>query len=248
MAMLWYKAWRESRTAFLICASVLATICIGALLLEPALRRLYGASLRTNEQYVYRVIYSGAARGLFSVFAIVLGLGGLQRERAHNSVGFTLALPVTRPKLVTVRALAGLAELSALALIPAVLLPLISAAMHRGYPLSQALGFSVLWITCGAVIFSAAFLASTVFTGEYTALTVTFVSYFFSTGFAAMPVLNRYPLHINHIMSGYHMPYFDAQRAILIDLVPWTILIALAALTTAFFAVAARITVARDFS
>ena len=249
--MLWYKAWRESRAAFLICASVLVVMCITVVLFESVLRGFYGsqgAALLTYEQYVYRLIYSGSVRGLFSIFAIVLGLGGLQRERAYNSAGFTLALPVTRSQLVTVRAVAGLAQVTALSLIPVVLVPPLSRIVNHAYPISQALGFSVLWITCGAAVFSAAFLASTLFSGEYTALTVTFVTYFFSTGLAAIPGLNRYPLHINHIMNGYDMPYFNAGTGMLVGSLPWTILIGIAIVGSAFIALAERITLTRDFS
>lgn len=249
--MLWYKAWRESRAAFLICTSVLTAMCIAVVLLEPTLRGLFrtqGSGLDTYEQYVYKLIYSGSARGLYSIFAIVLGLGGLQRERAQNSAGFTLALPVGRSQLVTVRAVAGLAQILALSVVPVILIPSLSVMVNQSYPISQALGFSVLWITCGSVIFSAAFLASTIFSGEYTALTVTFVAYVFSTGLAVIPGFNGYPLQINHIMSGYNMAYFNSQTGMLIDPLPWTILIGLAMVASAFIATAARITLARDFS
>jgi ABC-type transport system involved in multi-copper enzyme maturation permease subunit len=103
--MLWYKAWRESRARFLIAAFVLIGMCLGFVLFQNMLRAEIGA--KTYVGYIHKLVYAGSVRGLFLIFALVLGLGGLKRERALNTAGFTLALPVSRLRLVTVRAVVG---------------------------------------------------------------------------------------------------------------------------------------------
>src|SRR5882757_2870851 len=136
--MLWYKMWRESQVRFLICALVLIVICVAVVLLEDTFRvQLHArtAPLNTYTGYIYQRIYAGFARGMFLILALVLGLGGLQRERAHGSAGFTLALPVTRLHLMTVRAAVGLLEILALALLPVLLVPGLSRLVGESYPL-----------------------------------------------------------------------------------------------------------------
>jgi hypothetical protein len=67
----------------------------------------------------------------------IRGLGGLQRERTHNTAGFTLALPVSPFRVVGIQVMAGMVELALLALIPAILIPSLSILIHQSYPLSH---------------------------------------------------------------------------------------------------------------
>ncbi len=95
--MLWYKAWQESRTRFLITAAVLTGLCLFAVLSS----RQFGPFTATDTRArIYHLIYSGTAKGLFAVLAIFLGLGGLKREQVHRVATFTLALPVSRLRLL----------------------------------------------------------------------------------------------------------------------------------------------------
>jgi hypothetical protein len=101
--MLWYKAWIESRTRFTLIAVALTLFCAGVVLFhgqtEPLLTdALHGLRSSTFSEHVYRLVYSGTAKGRFAILVIFLGLGGLGRERTHGTAIFTLALPVTRFK------------------------------------------------------------------------------------------------------------------------------------------------------
>ncbi len=40
-----------------------------------------------HPEYIYNLIFAGTAKGIFAILVIFLGLGGLQRERAHHTVG-----------------------------------------------------------------------------------------------------------------------------------------------------------------
>jgi ABC-type transport system involved in multi-copper enzyme maturation permease subunit len=116
---------------------------------------------------------------VFSIFALVLSLGGLQRERAAGTAGFTLALPVTRSRLLIVRVATGLVELTAVALLPALIIPALSPPLlHQSYPFSQALGFTLLYMSWGTVWFGIGVLWSVLFAGEYTAAVLSMLTPF----------------------------------------------------------------------
>ena len=75
----------------------------------------------TYSQYLWSVIYKGYLRDIFVVLVQLLGMGGLGRERAYGTSGFTVTLPVSRWRLVTTRAAIGIAESTVIAFLPATL-------------------------------------------------------------------------------------------------------------------------------
>jgi ABC-2 type transport system permease protein len=158
--LLGYKAWRESQVRFLLSAAALAWFC-GVFLL---VRRSAGASAaRPYAEFVAGSIYGGGIRTLYTIFVVVLGLGGLGPERAHGSAGFTLALPVRRLRLVAVRAAAGIAEAIALAFVPAAIVLALSRLVNERFPAADALHRSGVWAASGVEAFALALLASVLF-------------------------------------------------------------------------------------
>ena len=251
VTMLWYKAWRESRVRFLTSALVLIGICAAVVLLQQSFRaqlHTREAPLNTYAGYIYLRIYGGFARGTFLLLALVLGLGGLQRERAHGTAGFTLALPVSRFKHVAVRAAVGMLQVVALSLVPLILVPGLSPFAGESYPWRQSLQFSLLWVVVGTVVFAAAFLASAIFANEYSALAVSLVAFLMYPLATHLSPLNRYPLNIYYIMNGIGMPYFDPHTDLLIGPMPWTILLWVATAALTFFAAATILAQKQDFS
>jgi len=249
--MLWYKAWQESRSRFLISTLVVIAMCTIVVLFQDRLRsaiRARSAPPVAYIAYIYRLVYSGPVRALFTIFALILGLGGLQREVALKSIGFSLSLPVSRWKLVAARAGMGLSQIAILALLPVLLIPALSRLVHENYPLSQALQFSLLWMAGGAVVFAGAFLISTILRNEYSALTVAFIIFYFhSLVVVVISPLKRYPLRLHYIMSGYEMPYFDASKSLLVGPFPWMIVIVIAIITFGSIALAAHLTQRHEF-
>jgi hypothetical protein len=163
--MLLYKAWRESRSRFLLGALALAWVIVSMVWFGPEVE---GGLARPPGEFVNALV-GGIAKFIFAMLAILLGLGGLLRERAQRTAVFTLALPVSRAQLMGAQIVVGLAEMAALALLPTLLIPPVSAMVHHPYPVSDAWHFSVLWFGGGAVIFAASFLLSVVLRGEYAA-------------------------------------------------------------------------------
>jgi ABC-type transport system involved in multi-copper enzyme maturation permease subunit len=192
----------------------------------------------TDLSYIWGAIYKGYGRDIFVVLVMGLGLGGLLQERAHGTAGFTLALPVSRSRLIAVRAAVGIAELAFLALLPALVIPALSRFVGESYPFTQALHFSFLWAGCGTVIFGTAFFLSTMLAGEYSAWIVCFVALFFYSAIVNVPPLVSFPsVNFFRIMAGRQ----------LISPLPWLPLCVIALLALAWVMVADRITRRQDF-
>ncbi len=219
--MLWQKAWIESRGRFLLGVVAIATACA------------YG-------WYRHRFLYQGAARTVFIACCFLLGMGGLLRERAVGTAPFTLALPVSRFRLVAARAAVGWLELAALAFVPALITASIAPLVGHAYPIGEALRSSSLWVAGGSAMFAVAFLASCVFTGEYTPFVVGWIVFFGHTTTTQYVRLIRPALR----------PYLFTVQEIMSRLRPFPALLAvsaLAAVSCALCATAALVTRRHDF-
>jgi len=248
LEMLAHKAWRESRTRFVLGALVLAAVCVVFVVFHAEFRRLMGATrppASTYGGYLYLRIYESIGRAMFWLIAIVLGLGGLWRERAHGTIGFTLALPVHRWHHAVARAAVGVLQVIALALVPALLVPVCSRLVGASYPWSQALGFAVIWAAAGCVVFAFAFVTSVMIRSDYVALAVAVLGMRIGSGaLPRLPGLAGADLH--RIMTGRGMAYFDAEHAQLIA-TPWLTAAATALVAIAMLALAVRITARQRF-
>jgi ABC-2 type transport system permease protein len=136
------------------------------------------------------------------ILALMLGMGGLERERAHGTAAFTLALPIGRWRCGVARGLAGVIETVVLAFLPAVVVPVLSPLVHQSYSWAQALQYGVLWTTGGVVIFAMGFLASVLFGGEYSA-PIAAIAFLFAYSITAdLPGMERYIIDIQDTMNG----------------------------------------------
>jgi ABC-2 type transport system permease protein len=245
--MLFYKAWRESQVRFLLTALALAGFCICTVVFRPELERalLPADRGRLYGEYIYNLIYSGDARSLFSLLVIFLGLGGLLRERSHNTPLFTLTLPVTRAQLVCAHVAVGLTELGVLALLPALILPPVSALMHQSLPVAEALRYSLLWFTCGTVIFATSFLLSVFLGGEYTAPTICVVLIYLDARIGGSAPFRPYHLNIMRTMAARWD--WSARTSQIGEPLPWAVLSAIILVALGLFAIANRITQKQNF-
>jgi ABC-2 type transport system permease protein len=189
--MLAYKAWRESAARFGVGASALLWIGLVFVVLQPG--RVGVNASDTYVPFVRHAIYEGFVREMFIIFAMVLGFGGLVQERVRGTVGFTLALPVSRTRLVSVRAAVGLFEVIGLAHLPALVLVCVSPLVHELYPLGEAMRFSALWSGAGMVIFAMAFVLSTVVGGEIAAPSACVATLFLYVVIAQVPPFRALP-------------------------------------------------------
>jgi len=213
--MLWYKVWRESSVRFLVSATAIAGVCLIRVLFE---HRFFPdvaherPGVHNYIQYLYWTIFGAGGRGLLQLSCLLLGLGGLQRDRKQNTLGFTLALPVSRPRLVVTRALVGLLQVFALSLLPPFIVWATSPLVHQSMPLSYGLNFIPFWTIGGFATFSVTFLCSVLFTGEYTALAVGTVFYlFYIVVCQSVTPFRLYPLHVAEFTGGRLGNVIDAH-------------------------------------
>src|SRR5260370_29538358 len=135
--MLWYKSWLETRWRFLIglvllmcsaAATVLAYPKVMKLMpLVPTLalsgeigRRIKEAAelVRDYRGYVWSQWFRQNLTQTWTIFAVLLGTGGLLSQTSAGGALFTLSIPASRHPPLGGRAVPGLAELPGLALVP----------------------------------------------------------------------------------------------------------------------------------
>lgn len=229
---LWIKAWYESRSRFLIGVGLVCLWSAAFLMRARTQFPPQNAPPLSFSAFVWREMIGNERTVAFAWMALVLGLGGMQREREAKTAAFTLVLPVTRFQFVSTRAMIGLAQVALLALIPAMAIPLLSPIIaHQSYPLEQAVQFAALYSGWGVVFFGLGFLWSTLFPGAYTAIAACVVTpfalifihaYVFGFDDRIFPVGN-----FSVFMGG--LPYVDPMNrgSMLLTRIPWIPLVAL---------------------
>ena len=181
--MLWYKAWLETRWRFLIGLAILILSVIGTVLAYPRVEKLLplvpaidtsslvGQRLKaiadlsgTYGGYIWAQWLRQNMVQMLSLFAALIGTGGLLSQASGGGGLFTLSLPVSRDRLLGVRAATGLTELLVLAFLPSLLLPMLSPSVGQTFGVGAALAHGGCAFVAAAVLFSATSLLSTVFT------------------------------------------------------------------------------------
>ncbi len=247
--MLWYKSWRESSSRFLLSAGIVAVMCAVYTLLES---KLMPGVMQEHKQvtnyfeYIDWVVFGGATRGIFQLICLLLGMGGMQRDRKQNSLGATLALPVGRVQLVATRAAVGLSELAALAMmVPVVVM---AGSMAAGQPISMEwmLGFVPLWVVGGFFTFAVSFLCSVLFTSEYVSLAVAYVAYMFLLAGARHPQVAKYHMHVADFMSGRAPGQLDPHTVMWMGVYPLTPVAGFFAAGLLMVAIATAVTLRQD--
>jgi hypothetical protein len=180
--MLWYKSWLETRWRFVIGLVLLVLSAAAAVIAYPRLvellplvptvevggelgRRIKESAelMRDYRGYVWSQWLRQSMTQMLTLFALLLGTGGLLSQAPRGGAMFTLSLPVSRNRVLGVRAATGLSELFVLAFVPPLLLPMLSPAVGEAYGIGDALAHGACLFIAGAVVFSLAFLLSTVF-------------------------------------------------------------------------------------
>src|SRR5215475_14538473 len=119
--MLWYKAWLETRGRFLACLVTITAFCfIFVHHAQEIAFRGDGISRPGGAADYYRLLFvtQQFLVIMWVVSAVLLGMGGLLREKAIGVSTFTLALPVSRVRLFGVRVAMGLLQSAALVILP----------------------------------------------------------------------------------------------------------------------------------
>lgn len=245
--MYWYKSWCETRAVILLGIAAIAIACVFIVFNQQAMRDHASASM-TYITFIWKAVYDSFGRDLFLILCIMLGSGGLLQEKAHKTTGFTLTLPVSRSRILFTRAFIGYCGVLALALTPAVVLPIGSRFIGQSYPATQALDFSLLWACCGAIFYSYTFLLSYLMEGEYTAMLVAVPSLIAYGFLMVIPWLAHFPmLNLFNIINGEDMTFFNEHTHLLIGPMPWLTLLVMLFIASAFVFLAVRRMEPMDF-
>ena len=177
--MLWTKSWLDTRWRFAIGLALLLCSAAGTVFTYPQMAKLLplvptnvqgplGQKIReavelarTYPSFVWANWFRQNLAQMGSLFAVILGTAGLLSH--SGGALFTLSLPVSRRRLLGVRAAAGLGELLVLAVLPSMLIPLLSPAIGERYGVGNALVHSACLFVAVSVFFSLAFFLSTIF-------------------------------------------------------------------------------------
>lgn len=251
--MLLFKAWKESKTRFLLSAATIAMLCTAVVLFNVQMQKNpgqipHGFRAATYSEHVYHFIYSGTAKGLFTMLMLFIGLGGLLRERRRGTAPFTLALPATRTQMIVTQIVVGLLEVFAIAALPLLLIPTLSPLVNQSYPVSESLHFALLWLGGGLMVFALAFLCSVLFAGEYTALVAAFLGVFAVPLVAQVPVLEPYRVNFLMTMGEFGTMHWNSEHALLLPSpMPWIRLLVFCGISMGLLWAALTVTKRQDF-
>ena len=255
--MLWYKAWLETRWRFVIGLVILVCSAAAVVIAYPRMQQLLtlvpgldvegelGRVIRENAElmreyrgYVWAQWFRQNLSQAWTLFAAILGAGGLLAQTSGGGALFTLSLPASRDRLLATRAAVGLAELLVLAVIPSLVVTALSPSVGESYGPVDAIVHSVSLFIAGTVFFSLTFLLSTVFPDVWRpALIVIGIAMAWS--FAEEMARDGGPLGFFSVMS--------AERYFRGDGVPWIGLLVCAAASAALLYAASRNIARQDF-
>jgi ABC-2 type transport system permease protein len=212
--MLWYKAWLETRSRFLISLIGIVALC-SAFVLHGDRNVAY----EVGSDYYNYVLFAGhqILVMMWSLAVTLTMMGGLLREKATGSSSFTLALPVSRRRLMMVRICTGLTEAFMLAVVPWVAMFWVSSIFGKTRSFSQPGHYLVLLLGGGLIFFAVAVLVSSLISGEYTAPAVTFGAVIVTAVALSSSTLRRYSPW--EFMTGAR--YRTEQTNLLSLPIPW---------------------------
>jgi hypothetical protein len=207
-AMLLYRSWLEVRPRVVSAAVALALLGVATVLRAPgtiaALEAFHGERV-SYALYVWLSLPRGWLQFTWIVVALLLAMGGLLREQALGTAGFTLSLPVRRREIVAARAVVGAASAAALAAIPLLLVTILSPLAGYAFPLREALLLTATTAGVGMAFYGLGLVLSHLFRGEYTAPAIGLGIVGVAWVLTRLPLFHPYDLF--RVMNG--MPYLD---------------------------------------
>ena len=129
-------------------------------------------AMRDYPFYLYHFVYADFFQKIWVFLAVLLGIGGLSRESAHGTAGFTLSLPVARSRLFITRALVAVAELFALAVIALIAIVIGSEIMRLPYPIEHGINHLATLFVAGLIFLAAALCLTEFVEGENTPVVI----------------------------------------------------------------------------
>jgi hypothetical protein len=164
--MLWYKAWLETRSRFIIAIVGCTALC--SMWIVEFSKLTASSREATGLSYLLHAIHEVLAL-VWVLSVILLMMGGLLQEQAVGTSSFTLTLPVSRFRLTSVRIVMGLAQAFVLTVVPWLVMLFVAGSAGKTYPISQVCFHIFLLWSGGTVFVALAVLVSSIVEGQYTA-------------------------------------------------------------------------------
>lgn len=256
--MLWYKSWLETRWRFLIGLVLLICSAFSIVFTYPHVLRILpmvpahipatingeiGRRIREAVElsrdyrgYVWSNWFRQNLPQMWTLFAVLIGTGGLLSHSSGGGTLFTLSMPVSRKRLLGVRSATGIMELFVLAFVPSLLILLFSPAIGQSYSLTSVLIHSACLFVAGSVFFSLAVLLSTLLNDIWQPLLIAMA---IAIVLGIVEQLPQVQFGVFHVMHGESWFRHGA--------LPWAGLLASAALSVAMQYGAAINIERRDF-
>lgn len=236
------KVWRESQSRFLF--------ILVALLIVTSASVFYSAKAEkvVIESKDFHEAGERTIRGPLFLFwgfsAMFLGLGGLLRERVVGSADYTLSLPISRTRWFLYRSLNGALQSMAVALIPALSVPIIAALSGGDYPVRDALLLGLRLGLGGTLFYSIGLLSSTLFAGEFTSAGIG-IALVFAVNNSTRIIESLKGLNLQDAIAPAQM--IDASTYLIRGQMPWHGIALSFALSLFLSAWAWKVTISRDF-
>lgn len=236
--MLWYKAWLETRTRFLVCLATLTFFC--GFFVHHAEAELHPEWKPAFSRLLYVTQEFTALMWMLSV--VLLGMGGVVHEKVIGSSHFTLGLPVSRARHQAIRAAVGLLEAVTLGVAPWLAVLAISWLAKMPIRIGQVGFYVLLLVGGGSVYFAMAVLVSSLIEGEYAAPAFAIGLVFLST-----VTLDAWSRRFNlwRFVTGNF--FIDERTFLLPGRFPWLATIACLSTAALMLLVSTKVIQRRDF-
>ena len=181
--MVLQKTWLDTRWRFLAGLILLSCTAVGVVLIYPQVAKLLpmaagieihgriGEEIRkaielsaSFQGYKWLKWDNGSAIQLGTLFAVLLGAGGVFSQATGGGAFYALALPVSRRRWLVTRAATGLFELFLMLLVPSLAIPLTAPVIGEHASFLDAFAHAICAFTGGALFFSLTLLLATIFT------------------------------------------------------------------------------------
>ena len=260
--MLWYKAWLETRFRFFVGAAMTLGVCAFFVFGNPLIvwhwnedliyrPELYNPPwlLTAMEDYpffIHHFLFQDLLQKVWVLFAVLIGFGGISRENAQGTAGFTLSLPISRRRLMSVRTAVGFLETTILGLLACLAISFFSIFIGKTYPLSQSLVHALLLVAGGCVFYALSVFLSAIIESE-------FIPAFFGVGIVAVIYFLMQP-YTDGAVQPFFLKLIDvtkvmagASRIESLGDIPWLGLISSLILASTFFWISLKIVEKRDY-
>jgi hypothetical protein len=169
-----HKSWLETRWVFALAMIILLAFSLWSVVRFPdavrsgvrdmQLHNRPNAALRGIVTYTQVEIFEKLTL-LWGVLSVMLGAGGLLRERILGTAPFLLSLPGSRRRLVAVRCAMGILQATCLALAAYAIVPLAFRLTHQSYSFGLALGYASILAVSGVSFVAYGILISVILDG-----------------------------------------------------------------------------------